>query len=369
MATKKKAPAKKAVKKKAPAKKAVAKKAAPKKAAAKKKPVKAVAAKKKAPTKKVVVKKAAAKKTPAKKTATKKTAAKKTATKKAAPAKKAAVKKAPAKKAAAKKPAAKKAAPKKAAAKKPAAKKAAKKAVPPPKPKPRKKANVGQAPRRKTVAASIPVPTQIIPKEAPQADAKASEDAQASSAAKQSYKVHQLIVYPAHGVGKIVALERQEVAGIKIELFVINFEQEKMRLRVPTGKAKTAGMRPLSSDKVIKNAIETLKGRARIKRTMWSRRAQEYDAKINSGEIKLVAEVVRDLFRAADQPEQSYSERQLFEQALDRMAREVAAVQKVDLANALETLDGVLQKKAAAAAAATAATAAAAAAATAAAAE
>jgi CarD family transcriptional regulator, regulator of rRNA transcription len=355
---KKKTPAKKAVKKKAPVKKAVAKKAAPKKAAAKKKPVKA-AAKKKTP-----VKKAAAKKTPAKKTATKKTAAKKTATKKAAPAKKAAVKKAPAKKAAAKKPAAKKAAPKKKTAKK-----AAKKAAPPPKPKPRKKANVGQAPRRKTVAASIPVPTQIIPKETPQADAKASEDAQASSAAKQSYKVHQLIVYPAHGVGKIVALERQEVAGIKIELFVINFEQEKMRLRVPTGKAKTAGMRPLSSDKAIKNAIETLKGRARIKRTMWSRRAQEYDAKINSGDIKLVAEVVRDLFRAADQPEQSYSERQLFEQALDRMAREVAAVQKVDLANALETLDGVLQKKAAAAAAATAATAAAAAAATAAAAE
>ncbi len=360
---KKKAPAKKAVKKKkAPAKKAVAKKAAPKTATSKKKPVKA-AAKKKAPVKKAVAKKAAPKKAAVKKTAAKKTAAKKvvskkTATKKAAPAKKAAVKKAPPKKAAAKKPAAKKAAPKKAAAKK----SAAKKAVPAPKPKSRKKGNVGQAPRRKTVAASIPVPTLIIPKEAPQADAKASEDAQASSSAKQSYKVSQQIVYPAHGVGKIVALERQEVAGIKIELFVINFEQEKMKLRVPTGKAKTAGMRPLSSDKVIKNAIETLKGRARIKRTMWSRRAQEYDAKINSGDIKLVAEVVRDLFRADDQPEQSYSERQLFEQALDRMAREVAAVHKVDLANALELLDGVLQKKAAAAAAATAATAAAAAA-------
>ena len=122
-----------------------------------------------------------------------------------------------------------------------------------------------------------------------------------------------------------------------------------MRLRVPTGKAKAAGMRPLSSDKVIKNAIDTLKGRARIKRTMWSRRAQEYDAKINSGDIKLVAEVVRDLFRADDQPEQSYSERQLFEQALDRMAREVAAVKKVDLGKAIEELDGVLQKKAAAA--------------------
>ncbi len=362
---KKKAPAKKkAVKKKAPAKKAAAKKAAPQKTAAKKKPVK-TAAKKKAPVKKPAAKKTAVKKTAAKKTATQKTATKNTASAKKATAKKTPLKKAaPAKKVSAKKPAAKKAAPKKTAAKKSAAKKAAVKAAPAPKPKPRKKANVGQAPRRKTVAASIPVPTQIIPKEAPQADAKASEDAQASSSAKQNFKVHEQIVYPAHGVGKIVALERQQVAGIKIELFVINFEQEKMRLRVPTGKAKTAGMRPLSSDKVIKNAIETLKGRARIKRTMWSRRAQEYDAKINSGDIKLVAEVVRDLFRADDQPEQSYSERQLFEQALDRMAREVAAVNKVDLANALELLDGVLQKKAAAAAAATAATAAAAAAAT-----
>ena len=342
--TKKKAPAKKAVKKKAVAKKAVTKKTAAKKTPAKKKVVKKAA--QKTATKKAVKKKAPAKKAAAKKAAPKKPAAKKPAAKKAAPAKKA-----PAKKAAAKKTAAKKA-PLKTATKKTATKKAAVKAAPAPKPKPKKKANVGQAPRRKTVAASIPVPTQIIPKEAPQADAKASEDAEASSSAKQNFRVKDQIVYPAHGVGTIMALEKQEVAGITIELFVINFDQEKMKLRVPTGKAKTAGMRPLSSDKVIKNAVETLKGRARIKRTMWSRRAQEYDAKINSGDIKLVAEVVRDLFRADDQPEQSYSERQLFEQALDRMAREVAAVRKVDLGKAIEELDSVLQKKAAAAAAA-----------------
>ena len=193
------------------------------------------------------------------------------------------------------------------------------------------------------------MPTQIAPKEAQEASEQASNNAKASSAAKQNFKVNDKIVYPAHGVGTIVGLEKQQVAGVAIELFVIDFDQEKMKLRVPTGKAKTAGMRPLSSDKVIKDAITTLKGRARIKRTMWSRRAQEYDAKINSGDIKLVAEVVRDLFRAEDQPEQSYSERQLFEAALDRMAREVAAVRKVDLGLAIEELEGALRKKAAAA--------------------
>ncbi len=302
---------------------------------------------KKAPAKKTVKAKST-KTAAAKKTAKKKAPAKKTAAKKAAPAKKAtkATKKAAPKKAPAKKTAAKKAPAKKAPAKKAAAKKAAPAAKPAPKKK--VKINVGQAPRKTKLAASIPVPTQLPPKEAPQADAKASVDAEASSTAKADFKVNDKIVYPAHGVGKIVALEKQQVAGIAIELFVIDFDQEKMKLRVPTGKAKAAGMRPLSSDKVVKNAIDTLKGRARIKRTMWSRRAQEYDAKINSGDIKLVAEVVRDLYRAEDQPEQSYSERQLFEQALDRMAREVAAVRKVDLGKAIEELEGVLQKKAAA---------------------
>lgn len=318
--TKKKAPAKKA----APAKsrKTTAKKAVAKKKTATKAPAKKKAAVKKAPAKKTAVKKKAA---PAKK----KAPAKKAATKKAAP-KKAAVKKAPAKKAATKK-----AAPKKAATKA--------KAAPKPKAKP---ANVGQAPRKTTVAASIPVPTQIPPREAPQADEKASKNAEASSNAKQDFKVNDKIVYPAHGVGQIVRLEKQQVAGIAIELFVINFDQEKMRLRVPTGKARAAGMRALSSEKAVKDAITLLKGRARIKRTMWSRRAQEYDAKINSGDIKLVAEVVRDLYRADDQPEQSYSERQLFEAALDRLAREVAAVRKSDLGKAIEDLEASLQKKA-----------------------
>jgi len=319
-------------------KKATAKKAAP--AKSRKTTAKKAVAKKKTATKAPAKKKAAAKKAPAKKTAAKK---------KAAPAKK----KAPAKKAAAKKTTAKKAAPKKAAAKKaPAKKTAAKKATPKaakakaaPKPK-AKPANVGQAPRKTTVAASIPVPTQIPPREAPQADEKASKNAEASSDAKLDFKVNDKIVYPAHGVGQIVGLERQQVAGIAIELFVINFDQEKMRLRVPTGKARAAGMRALSSEKAVKDAITLLKGRARIKRTMWSRRAQEYDAKINSGDIKLVAEVVRDLYRADDQPEQSYSERQLFEAALDRLAREVAAVRKSDLGKAIEDLEASLQKKA-----------------------
>ncbi|MEM9495117.1 MAG: CarD family transcriptional regulator [Pseudomonadota bacterium] len=329
---------------------AAAKKTA-KKTTAKKAPVKKTAAKAtkkttkaKATTKTAAKSKTTAKKTTAKKTAAKKTTAKKTATKKAAPAKKTTPKATASKTTTTKAPAKKKTAAK--ATKKTAAKKAVKEAAP----KPVKPANVGQAPRRTTSAASIPTPTTIIPREAPQADKQASEDKEASSAAKQNFKVKDKIVYPAHGVGMIAGLEKQEVAGIPIELFIIDFEQEKMKLRVPTGKAKAAGMRPLSSDSKIKDAINTLKGRARIKRTMWSRRAQEYDAKINSGDIILVAEVVRDLFRSADQPEQSYSERQLFEAALDRMAREVAAVKKVDLGAAIEELDGTLRKKAATAA-------------------
>jgi len=351
MATKKAAKAKNktVTKKKTAAKAATAKtkKAAPKKAAAKKAVKKAAPAKKQASVKKPAARKAApAKKkaAPAKKKAApaKKPATKKTTAKKPSPAK--AVKKTTAKKTTAK-TAAKKAASKKLTAK------AIKKALEAAKPKP-KPGSVGQAPRKTARAASIPTPTTIQPKETPQADAKASQNAEASSSAKQNFRLNDKIVYPAHGVGKIVGLEKQQVAGISIELFVINFDQEKMKLRVPTGKAKSAGMRALSGDKVIKNAINTLKGRARVKRTMWSRRAQEYDAKINSGDIILVAEVVRDLFRAEDQPEQSYSERQLFEAALDRMAREVAAVKKVGLSAALEELDATLQKKAAAAAAA-----------------
>ncbi|WP_425409287.1 CarD family transcriptional regulator [Hyphococcus sp.] len=354
----KKSTAKKAATKKTGAAKPKAKKTSAKAPAAKKKvkaTVKSTASKKKAPAKKTAAKKAV--KSAAKKKATVKTTAARKKPAKKAPVKSAA-KKTAAKKTAAKKTAAKKATVKSTATKKPAAAKTKKKATKKAeiaKPKPKKLANVGQAPRKTSLAASIPTPSTVLPKDAPQADAEASEDPQASKTAKQDFRVKDKIVYPAHGVGTIVSLEKQQVAGIPIELFVIDFDQEKMKLRVPTGKAKTAGMRPLSDDKTVKDAVTTLKGRARIKRTMWSRRAQEYDAKINSGDIKLVAEVVRDLYRGDDQPEQSYSERQLFEAALDRMAREVAAVRDVDLGKAIEELESVLKKKTAAAASASAA--------------
>lgn len=160
------------------------------------------------------------------------------------------------------------------------------------------------------------------------------------------FRVNDYVVYPTHGVGKIVAVEAQEVAGTRLELFVIAFEQEKMTLRVPLNKAKIVGMRVLSSRDTVKTALKTLRGRARIKRTMWSRRAQEYEAKINSGDLLLIAEVVRDLHRAEGQPEQSYSERQIYEAALERLAREVGAVEELDTGAALERVEGALKKAA-----------------------
>jgi CarD family transcriptional regulator len=160
------------------------------------------------------------------------------------------------------------------------------------------------------------------------------------------FKVNAHVVYPTHGVGKIIAVESQEIAGTRLELFVISFEQEKMILRVPFGKAKAVGMRILSSRDTVRNALKTLRGRARVKRTMWSRRAQEYEAKINSGNLMLIAEVVRDLYRAEGQPEQSYSERQIYEAALERLAREVGAVEELDSGAALERVEGALKKAA-----------------------
>jgi CarD family transcriptional regulator len=140
---------------------------------------------------------------------------------------------------------------------------------------------------------------------------------------KPSFKVGELVVYPAHGVGKISNIEEQEIAGIKLELYIVDFEKEKLRLKVPTNRAEQKGMRQLADRSMIEAAMKVIRGRARIKRTMWSRRAQEYDAKINSGDMISVAEVIRDLYRSERQPEQSYSERQLFEQALARFAREL----------------------------------------------
>jgi CarD family transcriptional regulator len=145
-------------------------------------------------------------------------------------------------------------------------------------------------------------------------------------------------------VGQIVTIEEQEVAGARLELFVINFVKDKMTLRVPTSKVASVGMRKLAETAMVKRALDTLKGRARIKRTMWSRRAQEYEAKINSGDIVAIAEVVRDLFRSESQPEQSYSERQLYEAALDRLSREVAAVQRLTETEAIKEIEAALAK-------------------------
>jgi len=166
---------------------------------------------------------------------------------------------------------------------------------------------------------------------------------------RNGFKTDEYVVYPTHGVGRIVGIEEQEVAGSTLELFVINFEQEKMTLRVPTTKCQNVGMRKLSECAIVDKAMVTLRGRARVRRMMWSRRAQEYEAKINSGDLISIAEVVRDLHRSDSQPEQSYSERQLYEAALERMAREIAAVQDVDEAVATRHICEALNKTRAAA--------------------
>jgi CarD family transcriptional regulator, regulator of rRNA transcription len=161
---------------------------------------------------------------------------------------------------------------------------------------------------------------------------------------RQGFKANEFVVYPAHGVGQILAIEEQEIAGAKLELFVINFMKDKMTLRVPTAKVANVGMRKLSEPALVKKALETLKGRARVKRTMWSRRAQEYEAKINSGDIVAIAEFVRDLYRSESQPEQSYSERQLYEAALDRLSREIAVVQHSTETEAVKEIESQLAK-------------------------
>ncbi len=164
---------------------------------------------------------------------------------------------------------------------------------------------------------------------------------------RRDFRANDYVVYPAHGVGKIVSIEEQEVAGMTLELFVISFEKDKMTLRVPTAKATSIGMRNLSSPDIVGKAIETLKGRARVKRAMWSRRAQEYEQKINSGDLISIAEVVRDLHRGEDQPEQSYSERQLYEAAFERLTREVAAVRAIDESKAAASVSETLIQRAA----------------------
>ena len=168
-----------------------------------------------------------------------------------------------------------------------------------------------------------------------------------SKSSKSEFKPEDFVVYPAHGVGRIVKVEKQEVAGFELELFVIAFEKDKMTLRVPTNKATEAGLRPLSSPDIVAHAMKTLKGKAKVKKAMWSRRAQEYEQKINSGDLIAIAEVVRDLHRQDDQREQSYSERQLYEAALERLTREIAAVGGGDEDAAAAKIDEVLVSRAA----------------------
>ena len=168
-----------------------------------------------------------------------------------------------------------------------------------------------------------------------------------SKSKKPDFRPNDYVEYPAHGVGQIMSIEEQEVAGLSLELFVISFEKDKMTLRVPTNKATEVGMRSLSSPDVISKAMTTLKGKAKVKRAMWSRRAQEYEQKINSGDLIAIAEVVRDLHRTDDQREQSYSERQLYEAALERLTREVAAVSGGDEILASKQVDDMLMSRAA----------------------
>ena len=223
--------------------------------------------------------------------------------------------------------------------------------------------NCRESDRSKATASKVaPKPVALTPKTAAKAPVVVEGRGEAVAAAKpvaaaprveepkkvltqrQGFKTNEFVVYPAHGVGQILAIEEQEIAGARLELFVINFMKDKMTLRVPTAKVANVGMRKLSEPALVKRALETLKGRARVKRTMWSRRAQEYEAKINSGDIVAIAEVVRDLYRSDSQPEQSYSERQLYEAALDRLSREIAVVQHSTETEAVKEIEGQLAK-------------------------
>jgi len=164
------------------------------------------------------------------------------------------------------------------------------------------------------------------------------------------FKKGDYVVYPAHGVGQVEGIETAKVGGMEVKLYNISFEKDRMRLKVPVMKAGPSGLRRLCSEDRLKDAIKTLKGRAKIRRAMWSRRAQEYELKINSGDPVAIAEVLRDLKRSNDDTEQSYSERQIYQSALERLAREVAAVERIPELQATEQLEGILGKAAKAAA-------------------
>ncbi len=168
------------------------------------------------------------------------------------------------------------------------------------------------------------------------------ETRESGMAKKLPFSVGDYVVYPTHGVGRVVDVATEEISGYELRLFVINFAAEKMMLRVPVDKAEEAGLRKISSREKMETAMTKLRGRARAKRTMWSRRAQEYEAKINSGDPVAIAEVVRDLHRNPSQPDQSYSERQMYEAALNRFSSELALVEKIELGAAAERVESLL---------------------------
>ena len=278
----------------------------------------------KKPEKKTVSKKSMRKKAVTKRTTAKK-ASKKTAIKKAAP-KKASPKKASPKKASPKKAAPKKAAPKKTALKKQSPKKVID-----------KKVIDKKVIEKKAVAKKAALKKAALKKQSPK---KVIEKKIINK--KDEFFPEQYVVYPSHGIGQILEIEKKEIAGQLLTMYVIEFEKEKMTLRVPIEKTSEIGVRKVSTRNQLKEIFEILTGKAKIRRTMWSRRAQEYEAKINSGDIKLLTEVVRDLFRSDSQPEQSYSERQLYEAARERLSREVAVIEKTNEQKAIEKMETIL---------------------------
>ena len=202
-----------------------------------------------------------------------------------------------------------------------------------------KKAPAKKATTKKTVAKKAPAKKTVAKKTVAK---KSSSKKSPTKKIKLQYSVGDFIVYPSHGVGEITDIQTFEIAEEKLEMYNVIFDKEKMTLKIPTIKAKEIGIRKVSSRNEMKKTLEILKGKAKIRRTMWSRRAQEYEAKINSGILTELTEVVRDLFRNSSQPEQSYSERQLYESARDRLAREVAVVEKTDDDKAVDKIEIIL---------------------------
>ena len=301
-----------------------------------------MATKKKATAKKATQK--AVKKAPAKKQAVKKTVTKKANTSAKVQKKvgKTTARKVVATKVAAKKPQAKKTIANKAVAKSMNASKVAAKVAPKAVAKVAPKAVAKPAPK----AVMKPVAVQPVAKPVMQLVEKKAPVA-VKAVEKRSFAVGDYVVYPTHGVGRITGIEVEVIGEYELKVFVIAFEKDKMILRVPVGRAATAGLRGISGNEDITRALTTLKGRAKTARGMWSRRAQEYEAKINSGNIVMIAEVVRDLHKNVDQSERSYSERMIYETAMNRLTGEVAAFDKVDTLSAHDKLIKVLKKQAA----------------------